>query len=308
METAAEHRPASDPSAGGWLEEARAEVNRALAGLLDAELTDLPEFIAAPIRYAVLTPGKRIRPLLLLATYRACGGGSGAACSLACGVELVHAYSLVHDDLPCMDDDVLRRGRPTVHVRFGVEMAVLTGAALMPLAMSSICRAGRAMDLSDTIVRRLIRELADASGAAGMVGGQLRDLQAEGREVSTAELDRIHLGKTAELIAAASAMGAIAAAAEPALERRMRRFGRKLGLAFQAVDDILDCTGRDGELGKESGRDAVLRKATYPGVLGLPEARRRGRELADAAHREIDGLAAGEPLREIARLVIDRRS
>ncbi|MDT8435712.1 MAG: polyprenyl synthetase family protein [Gemmatimonadota bacterium] len=296
--------------------ERRAEVEAALVRFLDDRLSGVPAGAAAPIRYAVLSPGKRVRPLLLIASYRAARCALGrppaagdAVADLACSVELVHAYSLVHDDLPCMDDDVLRRGRPTAHVQFGAAAALLAGAALMPLAVEAILCAAVPLGLTDGTVRRLVGCLCAASGATGMVGGQLLDLEAEGREVTAEGLEAIHSGKTARLIAASVAMGGIAAGLPPGEDgtARLERFGLRLGLAFQAIDDILDLRGDTRELGKEQGRDAALRKATYPGIFGLEEAERIGRELAGSAERELDGLPAAEELRLLVRYIIDRR-
>lgn len=284
----------------------RGRVEESLARFLDESLSALEPATADPIRYAVLSPGKRIRPLLMIAAYRAAGGGSARIADLACSVELVHAYSLVHDDLPCMDDDVLRRGRPTVHVRYGVAQAILAGAALMPLAVESILRAAVPLDLASSVVRRLTVELTSASGAGGMVGGQLLDLRAEGRDVGREELERIHTGKTARLIGASVSMGGIAAGAPADRVAQLGRFGLRLGLAFQAIDDILDLRGDTSELGKESGRDAALRKATYPGLFGLVDAERISRQLVRGAEVELAGLDEPGELRDLAAYIIDR--
>ncbi len=225
---------------------------------------------------------------------------------LACSVELVHAYSLVHDDLPCMDDDVLRRGRPTVHVRFGVGPAVIAGAALMPLAVQAILDSARQLPLDESTTRRLIACLTASSGASGMVGGQLLDLRAEGRPVSREELEGIHTGKTARLISASVAMGGIAAGADASHVRQLERFGLQLGLAFQAIDDILDLRGNTELLGKESGRDTALRKATYPGVFGIEEAESLSRRLAAAAASELSELGEAAELRDLAAYIINR--
>lgn len=307
----------------------RDAVDTELAAFLDEELQDAPPPVSAATRHAVLGPGKRVRPLLLVASYRAAAGAardadqqpSGAArrvptvaiprpaiALLGCSVELVHAYSLIHDDLPCMDDDLLRRGRPTLHVEFGVETATLAGAALMPLAIRAITVAGTGLELEPERVARLIRALTVAAGGSGMVGGQLRDLDAEGRAVTPDELEDIHLGKTARLIAAACVMGGIAADAPPETEWRLERFGRNLGLAFQVVDDILDVTGSSREMGKAGGRDAALGKATVPSIVGVREATRLGRELADRALAELGGLDGAGQLRAIVRLVVERKS
>jgi geranylgeranyl pyrophosphate synthase len=284
----------------------RAVFDRSLQSFLAEELDHLPAGVAESVRYAVLSPGKRIRPLLLMASYRALGGDRQEIADLALSVELVHAYSLVHDDLPCMDDDVLRRGRPTVHVKYSVPRAVLTGAALMPLAIRAIVRSGPLLGLEPAAVARLVSTLTTASGAAGMVGGQLLDLRAEGRIVTKDELERIHSGKTGRLIAACTVMGGIAAGAEDARLEALRRFGLDLGLAFQAVDDILDLQGTAGQLGKESGRDRALGKATYPALFGVEETERISRAFAEAAIAELECLGRPEGLRAIASYVIER--
>ena len=243
---------------GALVEAKLARIEATLDAIVTRELNAIPPAMAAPIRSAVLSPGKRIRPLLVLASYQGTGGTSDEIVTLACAAEMVHAYSLVHDDLPCMDNDVLRRGQPTLHVRYGEAAAVVAGAALMPMAIRAGLSAGESMRLSDECVRRLLLTLTEASGAGGMVGGQLLDLRAEGRRVSAERLERIHTGKTAKLIAACVVMGGLAAGADDAIIARLHRFGLRLGLAFQAVDDILDVTGSDVELGKRSGRDLDL--------------------------------------------------
>lgn len=297
----------------GAKEADRSRVDAALARVLDRELEGVAGSPAEALRYAVLGPGKRLRPLLLLASYRAAGGADeepgpdDPLAELACGVELVHAYSLVHDDLPCMDDDVLRRGRPTVHVRFGAPAAVLAGAALMPVAARTVWSAAARMGLQPAVGRRLLGVLTAAAGARGMVGGQLADLHAEGRRVTREEVERIHRGKTAALMAAAVSMGAIAAHAPEETVERLGRFGRTLGLAFQAVDDILDVTGEEAELGKRSGRDQALGKATYPSVLGLEAAARVSRDLAARARSELEGLGGAPELAALVDEVVERR-
>jgi geranylgeranyl pyrophosphate synthase len=296
----------SIPAEPDFLDSWRDQIEAALLEFLDTELAGIPGELAEPLRYAVLSPGKRIRPLLMMAAYRAAGGTSSRIVDLACSVELVHAYSLVHDDLPCMDDDVLRRGRPTVHVRFGVGPAVIVGAALMPLAVQAILRSAGPVALDELTTRRLITSLTAASGAAGMVGGQLLDLRAEGRDVGRDELERIHTGKTARLISASVAMGGIAAGADDAEVVRLERFGLQLGLAFQAIDDILDLRGDTQKLGKESGRDTALRKATYPGLFGLEEAENMSRRLASAAASELAELEESAELRDLAGYIINR--
>ena len=288
------------------LTQMRTALDRALESFVDEELAHLPPEVAESVRYAVLSPGKRVRPLLLMAAYGSVGGTQADIVDLSLSVELVHAYSLVHDDLPCMDDDVLRRGRSTVHVKFGVAVAVLAGAALMPLAIRAIIRGCENLGLQQRLIDRLVSALATASGASGMVGGQLLDLRAEGRRVTRDELERIHTGKTARLIAAAAMMGGIAANAGPRHLEALRRFGLDLGLAFQAVDDILDMRGNAGELGKESGRDMALGKATYPALFGVAEAERISHAFAEVAIAELDALDRPEGLQAIALYVIER--
>lgn len=294
------------PSAGS-------AIDQTLRSLLDTCLKDAPDRIAVPIRYAVLAPGKRIRPLLVLAAYEAVSGtrplengASDPVVRLACGVELVHAYSLVHDDLPCMDDDDLRRGRPTVHVQFGERDAVLAGAALMPLAVEVVMHAAQDLGVDEQTAGCLAGILTSASGGAGMVGGQLLDLKAEGREVDVDELDRIHRGKTSRLIEASCLMGGVAAGGEAEEIRRLGAYGRSLGLAFQVVDDILDVTGSTQAMGKTGGRDAELGKATYPNVVGLERARERAAELVGAALDEIEPIEGAGTLSRIAGMVLDR--
>ncbi len=286
----------------------RRRVDRTLHRVVEGELEGLSGRTPEAVRDAVLGPGKRIRPLLLLGAHRAVAGEvPDAAVELACSVELVHAYSLVHDDLPCMDDDVLRRGRPALHVRFGVRTAVLVGGSLMPMAVRVVLRAGRKLGLARRGVIRLLRRLVRASGGGGMVGGQLLDLRAEGRPVGADELERIHRGKTAALIEAAVRMGAASAGAGGERLEQAARFGRKLGLAFQAVDDILDETGDARELGKSGGRDRALGKATYPSVLGLEGAEEAARELAAAARAELARMGDDGVLGEIVSFVVRRR-
>lgn len=293
------------------VERARETLNRALEACLSEGLKDASPSIIAPIRYAVLGPGKRIRPLLAIASWEAAGGGSidtaePALYRLACAPELVHAYSLIHDDLPCMDDDDLRRGSPTVHVSFGVRVAILTGGALMPLAVSTIGSAADALGIGPDVKAEMIKTLVVASGGAGMVGGQLLDIEAEGGQVNLHTLEEIHLGKTARLISASCVIGALAAGGRPAVIERLANYGLKVGLAFQAVDDILDVIGSTEQLGKFGGRDQVLGKVTAPSVLGLPGAKKRAEQLGDEAIEELELLPDADGLRQVTRLILDR--
>lgn len=268
----------------------------------------LPERLRDAVHYSLTGEGKRLRGLLVMASYDALGG-SGNASGLAAAVEIVHAYSLVHDDLPCMDDDHMRRGRPTTHRAFGVAAATVAGVTMVALAVRQTLRAAETLGLSAATAKRLVGVLMQASGATGMVGGQLMDLLSEGREVSVQHLESVHRAKTGALIAAAVTMGGLAAGGAPAAVHALAAAGASLGLAFQIADDVLDATASSEALGKTAGRDAVLAKSTYASTLGVQAARDRGEALvADAMkHLEEAGLRNG-PLMELARFVAARRS
>src|SRR5205085_2238289 len=217
-------------------------------------LVDVPADVGAAVRYGLQSPGKRLRPLLALYGYRAVGG-RGDASLLACAPEVIHAYSLVHDDLPCMDDDDMRRGRPTVHRAFGTRVAMTAGVAMVPLAAAVAFDAGRALGLPPVTCGRLVAELMRASGAGGVIGGQLLDLEGEGRPLALHELERIHRAKTGALICAAVRAGGIAARVDDSQLAALSQFGDAVGLAFQIADDVLDVTATTDRLGKRAGRD-----------------------------------------------------
>ena len=264
--------------------------------------------VADAIQYALRSPGKRVRPLLLLAAYRA-AGGTGDATRLSCAPELIHAYSLVHDDLPCMDDDDMRRGRATVHRVFGSRTAILAGVLMIPLAVEVVRASTSSMHLPESRARAIARALLRAAGSGGMIGGQLNDLLGEGLSLDLGELERIHAAKTGELIAACVAMGALAADAGPEDVRAFESYGRRLGLAFQIMDDVLDVTATTSQLGKTSGRDQALGKSTYPALLGVDGARRRAQSLVEeglATLRE-RGLLTTK-LAEVANFMVSRTS
>jgi geranylgeranyl diphosphate synthase type II len=286
----------------------REAVDRALGGFCDVWLDDVSPRVAEAIRYSLTGEGKRMRGILLLQAYRAVGG-TGEASALAAAVEVVHAYSLVHDDLPCMDDDDLRRGRPTVHRVFGVEAATAAGLAMVPLAARAAFEAGRALGLSPARAADLVRELMRAAGAGGMIGGQLLDLEAEGLSLTLEELERIHRLKTGALITAAVRLGAMAADGAPEALDAMSHYGSAIGLAFQIADDVLDVTASSVELGKTAGRDLALRKSTYPALLGVEGARERAAALIEEA---CGALARGglltPSLEDLARYAVSRRS
>jgi len=259
--------------------------------------------------YALGSLGKRVRPALVLASYRTAGGTSPAIAGIAAAVEIVHTYSLVHDDLPCMDDDAQRRGRPTVHVQFDTRTATVTGYRLVPVAVLELAAAATQLGLGAPELGRMARVLLEASGIRGMVGGQWLDLEAEGRSLDPDELVEIHRRKTGALIEAACVLGALAARAEEPLVQALAGYGGEVGLAFQIADDLLDATGTSEELGKPAGRDATLAKATYVTVLGVDEARREAIRHADRActalHR---GGVTSETLESLAGYIVQRRS
>jgi geranylgeranyl pyrophosphate synthase len=288
--------------------EDRGAIDAALAAICDRYARRLPPPVGDAVSYSLLGGGKRLRGLLMLAAYRAAGGEHDAA-PLAAAVELVHAYSLVHDDLPCMDDEDVRRGRPTVHVAFGVHAATAAGLAMVPLAVLSAADAARRLRLPETVTSRIVRELMQASGAGGMIGGQLLDLEAEGKPIALAQLEQIHLAKTGALIAATARIGGLAGGATAAGEAALDRFGTAIGLAFQIADDLLDVTATSDQLGKTAGRDLTLRKSTYPALLGVPGAASRADALASSACdalREAGLLTP--PLERLARFAVERRA
>jgi geranylgeranyl pyrophosphate synthase len=260
----------------------------------------------AAIRYSLLGPGKLLRPVLVLAAYRA-AGGSGDATALAAAIEVVHAYSLVHDDLPCMDDDAMRRGRPTTHRVYGPAVAAIAGVAMVPLAVRWASRGGAELSLPAAARGAIVRELMRASGASGMVGGQLLDLEAEGRPLTLGELERIHAGKTGALMRAATRVGALAAVSSATAYAALDRFGEALGLAFQIADDVLDATATSEQLGKTAGRDAAHRKTTFPTLLGVDGALRRAHDVIDRACEALDTSALlTDDLRALARFAVER--
>ena len=258
------------------------------------------------MRYAVLDGGKRLRPLLVLAAAEAVQGHPGAALRAACAVELIHAYSLVHDDMPCMDNDVLRRGKPTVHVQFGQAMALLAGDALQAFAFELL--APDDAGIPPATQAALCRLLARSAGHAGMAGGQAIDLAAVGRALTEAELRHMHRLKTGALLQASVMMGA--ACGNPGSQQRsgLEAYGRAMGLAFQVVDDILDVTADSATLGKTAGKDAAQDKPTYVSLLGLERARAHALELLGQARAALatSGLADTAALLALAEMVVHR--
>jgi geranylgeranyl pyrophosphate synthase len=265
--------------------------------------------IGAALGYALRTPGKRVRAALLIASYRSAGGTSPAIAGVAAAVETVHAYSLVHDDLPCMVDDDLRRGRPTTHRQFDVPTATRVGFLLVPVAARVLAAAAEEMALPPATLGRMAEALFEAGGIEGMVGGQWLDLEAERRSLTLPQLIAVHRGKTGALIRASCTLGGIAAQASPEEVAALSAFGEDVGLAFQIADDVLDATATSAELGKTAGRDAELAKSTYVGVTGVEGARAEADRLARSAVRHLE--AAGVPsgtLGALAGYIVTRNS
>jgi len=290
-----------------YLETRRAMVDAALDRVLPSE-DAVPVNLHRAMRYSVLAPGKRLRPTLVIAGAEAVGGAAEAVLDTACALELIHAYSLIHDDLPAMDDDDYRRGRLTNHKVFGEAMAILAGDALLTLAFRLV--ADNAARLADPrAVARVVADVADAAGTDGMVGGQVIDIESEGKDVGADTLEYIHRHKTAALIRVSLTAGATLAGGTPAQIDAVRRAGESLGLAFQIVDDILDVEGSLAELGKTAGSDERKKKATYPAYHGLEASRHKARMLIDETKRRLEPLGTpAEPIRALADFVFERRS
>jgi geranylgeranyl pyrophosphate synthase len=291
----------------GFAAERRA-VDEALGQFCTRYLGGIHPATADAMRYSLLGEGKRLRAVLLISAYRA-AGGAGDASELAAAVEVVHAYSLIHDDLPCMDDDDVRRGRPTVHRVYGVAAATAAGLAMVPLAARCAHQAARALALPDETGAAIVGELMRAAGGGGMIGGQLLDLEGEGLALSLAQLERIHRAKTGALINAALRIGGIAAHATPAAMAAFDHYGSAVGLAFQIADDVLDVTATTDQLGKTAGRDVELNKSTYPALLGVAGAVERAEALVEDACRALGEVGLLTPaLDHLARFVVARRS
>jgi len=278
------------------------------AALSDWVGIDAPVQLGDAMRYAVLDGGKRLRPLLVLAANEAVGGDAGAALRAACATELIHAYSLVHDDLPCMDNDVLRRGKPTVHVQFGEADALLAGDALQALAFELLTPGDGSV--APGVQALLCRLLARAAGSQGMAGGQAIDLASVGVALDEAQLREMHRLKTGALLQGSVEMGVACAATDVAsgAAEALRGYGAALGLAFQVVDDILDVTADSQTLGKTAGKDAAADKPTYVSLLGLDGARAEAAALLERslAALEGSGLDDTRALRALAHMVVDR--
>ena len=301
--------PSAAAPARAALDSMREAVERALDASLRRE-GEWPATIHRAVRYSLFAGGKRLRPLLVLAAAEAVGASPEGVLPYACAVEMIHTYSLIHDDLPAMDDDDLRRGRPTSHKVFGEAIAILAGDALLTRAFHLLCEAPAEME-TETVRRRLRAAalLGEACGTSGLIGGQVLDLESEGREVDAATLERLHRAKTGALLGACVMGAAVLGGAGAEDARLLERYARAVGLAFQVVDDILDATEGDAQLGKTAGKDDAAGKATYVRVHGLEAARRMAAALHDEAREALAPLGERAALlRELAHRLIERRS
>ncbi len=303
---------------GEYLERARHRIEESLDEYLPAPVADAeapcPARLAMAMRYSVMEGGKRLRPVLCLMAAEACGGEPEAALPAACALEMVHTYSLIHDDLPAMDDDDLRRGRATNHRAFDEATAILAGDGLLTLAFEVVAKEVR----PNSAALRCVAILAEAAGPAGMVAGQMADLLAEGREsggrrppseFTLAALEAIHRRKTGALLRAPLRMGAVIAQASEGCVEALDRYGKAIGLAFQIVDDLLDVQGDETKLGKRVGKDSELGKWTYPRFLGVDGSSRRARQLADEAIAALELFGPrGELLRNLELALLERDS
>ena len=288
-----------------FFEEDRKAVDSALDRLLPPESAP-PSSIHRAVRYSVFAGGKRLRPVLCLESARIFDADVTPALHPACAMEFIHTYSLIHDDLPALDNDDLRRGKPTCHKQFGEATAILAGDALLTLAFETL----GATPVAPERRVAMVSEVARSAGTVnGMVGGQVADLEAEGKDVAPAMLEYIHRSKTAALIRASVVSGALCAGAGDADVARLRRFGEQIGWAFQVVDDILDVEESSAALGKTAGKDQAQRKATYPAVYGLDKSRAIAHELAEKAVDELSAYGErASRLRELADYLVLRRA
>ncbi len=292
----------------GYMEERGRKVEAFLERHFSSQEARFPKLFEA-MRYSLLAGGKRIRPILVLAAFEGCGGGKEAeqaTLAVAAALEMIHTYSLIHDDLPAMDNDDLRRGRPTNHKVYGEATAILAGDSLLTESFLVIARSG---GVSPAILLDVIGTIAEASGGNGMAGGQALDLECEHHKISPAVLEKLHRHKTGCLIEVAVTSGAKLAQARGETMAAIRRYGEAVGLAFQIADDILDVEGGAAVMGKKTGGDARKEKATYPSIIGMAESKRLAAQLHETALKALAALdERADPLRELARFIIQRKS
>jgi geranylgeranyl diphosphate synthase type II len=283
-------------------------VNRALEAMIPQVRG--PAFrVVQAMHYSLFAGGKRLRPILCLAAAEAVGGDAGEALPVACALEMIHTYSLIHDDLPAMDNDDLRRGVPTCHKKFDEATAILAGDGLLTAAFHTLAGAAERYSGREATFLEVIELVAAAAGYQGMVGGQMLDLQAEGRRITLKELETIHRLKTGALITASVKAGALMGGGKRSEVAALTGYGEKFGLAFQVTDDLLDVEGEAAEMGKATGMDAQRQKATYPALLGVERAKEWARLLVDEAVAELAPFGdRAEPLRELARYLLVRRA
>lgn len=291
-----------------YLTENKKKIDDALL-VLTAEDPSTPKALKEAMEYSLKAGGKRLRPILAIAANRAVGGDVERVLPFACALEMIHTFSLIHDDLPAMDDDDFRRGLPTNHKIFGEGIAVLAGDGLLTLAFEILSCGGAKNGVDAGRLLEVIRDLAQATGPSGMVGGQVLDLKAEGASLDAAALENVHRFKTGRLISVSVTGGAKIAGADAKKLEALKSYGDKIGLAFQIADDILNVEGDAKTLGKSVGSDAKNCKSTYPAILGLEQSKTKARELVSEAIAALDGFdAAADPLRGIAEYVVLRKS
>ena len=284
-----------------YTDEARAAIDRALIRYSEFD-DDCPSRLREAIRHSLLAPGKRLRPLLVLMSSDACGCDRATALPAACAVEMIHTYSLIHDDLPAMDDDDLRRGQPSCHAKFGEALAILAGDALLTRAFGIL-----GSELPPSVAGAVCADLAHAAGGSGMVGGQVDDLEVEFQGGDLQQLEAIHRRKTGALFRVSARLGALVAQADAEQLAALDTYGQKLGLAFQITDDLLDIRGDEEAMGKRTGKDSDRGKLTFPALLGVEKSGRRCRQLVDEACAALSGFgSSASQLEALARFVLER--
>jgi geranylgeranyl diphosphate synthase type II len=291
-----------------YLQKHRDHVNRALEGYLPPARG--PAFrVVEAMHYSLFAGGKRLRPILCLAGAEAVGGDASEAMPVACALEMIHTYSLIHDDLPAMDDDDLRRGQPTCHKKYDEATAILAGDGLLTEAFRIIADAAPRFSGREAVLLEVLQLVAQAAGYQGMVGGQMLDLMAEGRKITQKELETVHRMKTGALLTAAVRAGALVGGGSRQEVTQLTSYGEKFGLAFQITDDILDVEGDAVEMGKAVGADAKRQKATYPSLLGPEQAKAWAKKIVESAVADLEPLGErAAPLQELARYLLVRRT